>query len=100
MKNETRGGAGDAADNLEERLTRRFESELAQAERDYPNLSISRRTSAPAGGRASGANQMAAVSLGGSCRGRSGSGGAGRCGPSLAARADRGPAGLAGGAWR
>ncbi len=53
MTNETRGGAGDDADDmLNERLTRRFESELAQAQRDYPNLSISRRTSAPAGGRA------------------------------------------------
>lgn len=53
MTNETRGGAGgDADDMLNERLTRRFESELAQAQHDYPNLSISRRTSAHAGGRA------------------------------------------------
>jgi hypothetical protein len=45
MTDERRGGAGDAADDkLQERLTRRFDAQLAQAERDYPSLSVARRT--------------------------------------------------------
>jgi hypothetical protein len=51
MNTEPNGGTGDAGDELRERLTRRFDAELAQAQRDYPNLGVARRTGA-AGARA------------------------------------------------
>ena len=52
MNTERNGGAGDGADGeLRERLTRRFDAELAQAQRDYPNLGVAGRTAA-AGARA------------------------------------------------
>ncbi len=47
MNTERNGGARDgSADPLQERLARRFDSELAQAERDYPSLSVAGRTAA------------------------------------------------------
>lgn len=47
MNDETRGGAS-AGDDLEERLAGRFAVELARAERDYPELSGSRRATSAA----------------------------------------------------
>jgi hypothetical protein len=52
MNTERNGGPGDgAADGLQDRLARRFDSELAQAERDYPSLRVAHRTGSPDDGR-------------------------------------------------
>ncbi len=54
MNTEPNGGARDgSADPLQERLARRFDSELAQAERDYPSLSVASRARAEGAGRRS-----------------------------------------------